>query len=141
MLAKINIKVDLQTMPKAQYWQRFDERAADIMMIGWQSDTEDSANFYEFLAMTPDKATGYGQYNAGNYANPEVDRLTLKTRTMTDKAARAEVLKTIERLLYDDAAMVPLHWPHLSWAARKGVHIEPVLNVIDMPYLGDLVME
>ena len=27
MLAKINIKVDLQTMPKAQYWQRFDERA------------------------------------------------------------------------------------------------------------------
>ncbi|MEX1059649.1 MAG: ABC transporter substrate-binding protein, partial [Methyloceanibacter sp.] len=36
MLAKINIKVDLQTMPKAQYWQRFDERAGDIMMIGWQ---------------------------------------------------------------------------------------------------------
>ena len=42
MLAKINIKVDLQTMPKAQYWQRFDERAGDIMMIGWQSDTENS---------------------------------------------------------------------------------------------------
>ena len=84
MLAKINIKVDLQTMPKAQYWQRFDERAADIMMIGWQSDTEDSANFYEFLAMTPDKTTGYGQYNAGNYSNPEVDRLTLSTQTMTD---------------------------------------------------------
>ena len=55
MLAKINIKVDLQTMPKAQYWQRFDERAGDIMMIGWQSDTQDSANFYEFLVMTPDK--------------------------------------------------------------------------------------
>ena len=47
------------------------------MMIGWQSDTQDSANFYEFLVMTPDKATGYGQYNAGNYSNPEVDRLTL----------------------------------------------------------------
>ena len=41
MLAKINIKVDLQTMPKAQYWQRFDERAADILMIGWQSDTQE----------------------------------------------------------------------------------------------------
>ncbi|MEZ5829004.1 MAG: ABC transporter substrate-binding protein [Hyphomicrobiales bacterium] len=48
MLAKINIKVDLQTLPKAQYWQRFDERAADIMMIGWQSDTQDSANFMSF---------------------------------------------------------------------------------------------
>ncbi|MGC2409849.1 MAG: ABC transporter substrate-binding protein [Methyloceanibacter sp.] len=141
MLAKINIKVDLQTMPKAQYWQRFDERAADIMMIGWQSDTQDSANFYEFLVMTPNAKTGYGQYNAGNYSNSEVDRLTLATQTMTDANARAEVLRKIERILYDDAALVPLHWQHLSWAARKNVLIEPVLNVIDMPYLGDLVME
>ena len=140
-LAKINIKVDLQTMPKAQYWQRFDERAADIMMIGWQSDTQDSANFYEFLAMTPDAKTGYGQYNAGNYSNPEVDRLTIETQTMTDPKARGEVLRKIERILYDDAALVPLHWQHLSWAAAKTVHIAPVLNVIDDPYLGDLVME
>jgi peptide/nickel transport system substrate-binding protein len=141
MLAKINIKVDLETMPKAQYWQRFDERAGDMMMIGWQSDTQDSANFYEFLVMTPDKETGYGQYNAGNYSNPEVDRRTLETQTMTDPEARAEVLRRIERILYDDAALLPLQWPHLSWAARQNVKIEPVVNVIDMPYLGDLVIE
>jgi peptide/nickel transport system substrate-binding protein len=141
MLAKINIKVDLQTMPKAQYWQRFDERAADIMMIGWQSDTKDSANLYEFLVMTPDSKTGYGQYNAANYSNPEVDRLTLETQTMTDPKTRAEVLKQIERILYDDAALVPTHWQHLSWAARRNVGIGAVVNVIDMPYLGDLVME
>ena len=60
---------------------------------------------------------------------------------MTDPKARAEVLKKIERILYDDAALVPLHWQHLSWAARNNVRIEPVVNVIDMPYLGDLVIE
>ena len=141
MLAKIGIKVDLQTMPKAQYWQRFDERAGDIMMIGWQSDTQDSANFYEFLVMTPNPQTGYGQYNAGSYTNPEVDALTLQTQTMTDPAQRAAVLKKIERILYDDGALVPLHWPHLSWAANRNVHIEPILNVLDMPYLGDLVID
>jgi peptide/nickel transport system substrate-binding protein len=141
MLAKINIKVDLETMPKAQYWQRFDERAGDIMMIGWQSDTQDSANFYEFLVMTPDQATGYGQYNAGNYSNSDVDKLTVQSQTMTDAKARAEVLRKIERLLYDDAALLPLHWQHLSWAARKNVEIARVVNVIDMPYLGDLVIE
>ena len=141
MLAKINVKVDLQTMPKAQYWQRFDERAGDIMMIGWQSDTQDSANFYEFLLMTPDKAKGYGQYNAGNYSNPEVDRLTLHTQTMTDPKARAVTLQEIERMLYADAALIPLHWQHLSWAARNNVKIGAVVNVIDMPYLGDLVIE
>jgi peptide/nickel transport system substrate-binding protein len=141
MLAKINIRVDLQTMPKAQYWQRFDERAGDVMMIGWQSDTLDSANFYEFLVMTPDKDKGYGQYNAGDYSNPEIDKLTVATQTMTDKDARAAALRQVERLIYDDAALIPLHWQHLAWAARKNVKIGAVVNVIDMPYLGDLVIE
>lgn len=141
MLAKINIKVDLKTLPKAQYWPKFDERAADIMLIGWYSDTEDSANFSEFLMMTPDKETGYGQYNSGNYSNPQVDRLVLQSQSMTDKAARAKVLQKVERLLYDDAAFVPLHWQHLAWGARKGVHIDPVINVMNLPRLGDLVMD
>jgi peptide/nickel transport system substrate-binding protein len=141
MLAKINIKVDLQTLPKAQYWQRFDARDGDMLMIGWQSDTQDSANFYEFLVMTPDKETGYGQYNAGNYSNAEVDRLTLETQTMTDEDERATKLKEIEGIIYEDAALLPLQWQHLAWAARENVKIEPVVNVIDMPYLGDLVIE
>jgi peptide/nickel transport system substrate-binding protein len=128
-------------VPKAQYWQRFNERGADIMMIGWQSDTQDSSNLYEFLAMTPDAKTGYGQYNAGNCSNPKVDRLTLQTQSMTDPKVRAEVLRKIEHILYDDAALVPLHWQHLSWAAAKTVHIATVLNIIEFPYLGDLVME
>jgi peptide/nickel transport system substrate-binding protein len=44
MLAKINTKVHLKTMPKAQYWPKLDERAADMMMNGWHSDTDDSSN-------------------------------------------------------------------------------------------------
>lgn len=73
MLSQINIKVDLQTVPKAQYWPKFDERAADMMMIGWHSDTEDSANFHQFLTACFDEATGNGQYNSGRYCNPEAD--------------------------------------------------------------------
>ena len=141
MLSKINIKVDLTTMPKAQYWPKFDERAADIMMIGWHSDTEDSANFYEFLAMTPNKDTGKGQYNSGNYSNARVDEMTMKSLKMTDDAARSKVLQDVEKILHDEAAFVPLHWQDLAWAARKGTKIEPVVNVMNFPYLGDLVME
>lgn len=141
MLSKINIKVDLKTMPKAQYWPTFDERAADMMMIGWHSDTEDSANFSEFLTMTPNPETGYGQYNSGNYSNARVDELVLKSQGMTDPVARAKVLQEVEKILYDDAAFVPLHWQNLSWAARKGVDIEPIVNVMNFPYLGDLVIK
>jgi len=141
MLSKINIKVDLKTMPKAQYWPEFDKRSADIMMIGWRSDTEDSANFSEFLTMTPNSETGYGQYNSGNYSNAEVDKLTLQSQSMTDPVARAKVLQKVEKILYDDAAFVPLHWQNLAWAARNGVEIDPVINSQNMPYLGDLVIK
>ena len=141
MLSKINIKVDLKTMPKAQYWPKFDERAADMMMIGWHSDTEDSANFSEFLAMCPDKETGYGQYNSGNYCNAELDKLIMATQGETDDQKRAETLKQVERMLYEDAAFVPLHWQDLAWAARKGVDIDKIVNVMNFPYLGDLVIQ
>lgn len=141
MLAKINIKVELKTLPKAQYWPKFDERAADIMMIGWHSDTEDSANFAEFLVMTPDKETGFGQYNSGNYSNPEVDKLVVQSQSMTNPTERAKVLQKVERLLYDDAAFIPLHWQHLAWGFKKGVHIEDIINVMDLPRLGDLVID
>ena len=141
MLAKINIQVDLTTMPKAQYWPKYDERAADIMMIGWHSDTEDSANFSEFLTMTPDEETGYGQYNSGNYSNAEVDQLVLDSAKQTDAAKRAQMLQRVEQILYDEAAFVPLHWQDRAWAARKGVHIDKIVNVMNFPYLGDLVMD
>ncbi|MEQ8867196.1 MAG: ABC transporter substrate-binding protein [Roseovarius sp.] len=141
MLAKIGIEIDLTTMPKAQYWPKFDERAADIMMIGWHADTEDSANFNEFLTMTPNADTGRGQYNSGNYSNEEVDRLTMASLTETDEQKRADMLQKVEQILYDEAAFVPLHWQDLAWAARTGVDIEPVLNVMNFPYLGDLVIE
>ncbi|MGD9868865.1 MAG: ABC transporter substrate-binding protein [Hyphomicrobiales bacterium] len=141
MLARIDIKVDLKTVPKAQYWPLYDQRAADIMMIGWHADTEDSANFAEFLAMTPDKQAGWGQYNSGNYSSPTVDKMVLQSQSMTDSKARAELLQQVERTLHEDAAFVPLHWQHLAWAARKGVHIAPIVNVMDFPFLGDLVMD
>lgn len=141
MLARINIKVDLKTLPKAQYWPEFDNRAADMMLIGWHSDTEDSANFFEFLTMCPDADSGNGQYNAGNYCNPELDELVEQANVETDRAKRADMLKQVEKGLYEDAAFVPLHWQDLAWASQKNVKIKPIVNVMNFPYIGDLVVE
>ncbi|MFO7784319.1 MAG: ABC transporter substrate-binding protein [Thermodesulfobacteriota bacterium] len=141
MLSKINIKVDLKTMPKAQYWDEFDAQVADMQMVGWHSDTEDSANFSEFLTMCPDKETGYGQYNSGNYCNPKVDEMVLATQTETDLEKRTQMLQEIERVLYEEAAFIPFHWQNHSYAGKNNVGIEPIVNVMNFPYFGDLVLE
>ncbi|MDN3555106.1 ABC transporter substrate-binding protein [Halomonas maura] len=140
MLARINVSVDLKTLPKAQYWGEYDDRAADMMMIGWHADTEDSANFHEYLTACPDADSGAGQYNAGNYCNPELDQLVAEANLEVDLAKRAEMLQQVEQALYDDAAFIPLHWQDLAWAATDNADIAPVLNVMNFPYLGDLVI-
>ncbi len=141
MLAKINIKVNLRTMPKAQYWDEFDAQVADIQLIGWHSDTEDSGNFSEFLVMCPNKETGYGQYNSGNYCNPKIDELTLAAQSETDLDKRAKMLQEIEKILYDDAAFVPFHWQNHSYAGKKNLGIASIVNTQNFPYLGDLVIK
>ncbi|MGM0538487.1 MAG: ABC transporter substrate-binding protein [Thermodesulfobacteriota bacterium] len=141
MLGRIGIEVNLKTMPKAQYWDQFDDQVADIQMIGWHPDTEDSANYTEFLLMCPDKETGYGQYNSGNYCSSKVDELIMKCQSETDQDKRTDMLQEVERILYEDAAFVPLHWQHLSWAGKESLDIKPIVNVMNFPYFGDLVME
>ncbi|NOI15974.1 ABC transporter substrate-binding protein [Vibrio hepatarius] len=141
MLSKIGIKVDLKTMPKAQYWPEFDKCAADMLMIGWHSDTEDSANFTEFLTMTRNEETGKGQYNCGHYSNAEVDKLIEQSNVETDPAKRAAMLQKVETTLYNDAAFVPLHWQNLAWGAKSNVDIAPIVNAMNFPYLGDLVVK
>ncbi len=141
MLSKIKIKVDLKTMPKAQYWPEFDKCAADIMMIGWHADTEDSANFSEYLTMTRDKETGKGQYNCGHFSNAEVDKLVGEANTQTDPAKRSATLQRVEQILYDEAAFVPLHWQNQAWGAKSNVNMKPVVNAMNFPYLGDLVVK
>lgn len=141
MLSKIGIKVDLKTMPKAQYWPEFDKCAADMLMIGWHSDTEDSANFSEFLTMTRNEETGRGQYNCGHYSNAKVDELVEKANVETDPAKRAQMLQQVETTLYNDAAFVPLHWQNLAWGAKSNVKISPIVNAMNFPYFGDLVVK
>ncbi|MBS9402578.1 ABC transporter substrate-binding protein [Halomonas sp. TRM85114] len=141
MLARINVDVDLRTLPKAQYWGEFDDRSADMMMIGWHADTEDSANFHEYLTACQDADSGAGQYNAGSYCNPELDALVAEANLEVDLEKRAEMLQQVEQTLYDEAAFVPLHWQDLAWASAQNVNIEPILNVMNFPYLGDLVID
>ncbi len=140
MLAKIKIKVNLKTMPKAQYWDEFDAQAADMQVIGWHSDTEDSGNFTEFLGMCPNKETGYGQYNSGNYCNPKVDELTMAAQSETDLTKRTAILQEIEKILYDEAAFIPFHWQNHSYGGGNNVMINRIVNTMNFPYLGDLVI-
>ncbi len=141
MLAKINIKVRLKTLFNFEYWPAFDHRRADMQMIGWREGTLDSGGIFELLAMCPQKKSGDGLFNSGNYCNTQVDALIRQARSTLEPAVRSRILQKIERLLYADAAFVPLHWQNYAYAARKGIDLTPVLNLLNVPFLSDVFVD
>jgi peptide/nickel transport system substrate-binding protein len=141
MLAKIHITVDLKTLPKAQYFQEFANRSADIMMLRWQSDTMDANNPFEFIVACPDSKTGFGAYNASGYCKPSIDMTIQQINREVNPDHRTHLLQQIERTLDDEAVIVPLYWQPLIWAAKKEVNIAAIINPLNHPYLGDLVIE
>ena len=142
MLAKAGIKVSLRTMPRIRYWDEFDAQSADLQLIGWQDDTEDAGNFSEYLLMCPNSEAGYGKYNSGNYCDQRLDELVLTCQSEFDPDKRAAMLREIEKIAYDNAAFVPLHFEPRAWAADPRLkNLPQILNAMNFAYLGDLIME
>jgi len=142
MLAKIKIKVNLTTMPKAQYWPEFDKCNAGIQMIGWSSDTGDSANYSEFLTMTRNSETGAGQYNCGFYSNTKVDNLIKEANKTVDSTKRAQILQDVSNIEYKEAAFVPLHWQNHAWGySNKFENFPEIVNLKNFPDFGDLIVK
>lgn len=142
MLKRINITVNLTTMPKAQYWPEFDKMESGIQLVGWSSDTGDSANYSEYLTMTQNKETGRGQYNSGFYSNPELDALVEQANAEMDAEKRAVLLKKVSKIEYDDAAYVPLHWQNLAWGySKKVTNLADNVNLKNFPLFGDVIIK
>ena len=141
MMAKAGVKVMLKTHRHSQYWNEFDNQVADLQMIGWYPDTEDTVNYGEYLLMCFDRDTGKGQYNSGNYCNPAYDALLRGANREMDAAKRTAMLIESERIVYDDAAFIPLYTEFFSWAVRSTVaNLKDVAASQDFLYAGDLVM-
>lgn len=140
MLAKINIQVDLKTFPKAQYFQFYDQRAADILMLGWQADTFDSNNIFEFVLACSDTTKGTGVYNSAGFCSAAIDSDIAQANREMNPEQRVRTLQRIERTAREEEAVLPLYWQPLVWASKQEVPLESVINFLNVPYWGDLTV-
>ncbi len=66
-----------------------------------------------------------GQYNAGGYANPEVDALIEKAAKTVDLKAREKLVQEASAKAMDDVALIPLHTQYSISAGRAGLDYTP----------------
>jgi peptide/nickel transport system substrate-binding protein len=144
MLAKIGVKVNLKAQTRNLYFAKILRKndlspgETSFYMLGWSpAQTYDVHNVFEALIQTPNKATKKGQFNAGGYSNPELDKLADAMEQETDTAKRNDMIAKATKLYVDDFAYIPLHQQALVWATRKNIDlVQPADNSFPLRYVN-----
>jgi peptide/nickel transport system substrate-binding protein len=125
MLSRIGVRMKLNALPKAQYFQKAGPPNYDsaFNLLGWAPGSLDSWNILANLVGCRDAKGKGGTFNFGGYCNPAIDALTRKILVETDLAARNRMIGEAYQLLRDDAGMIPLHQQMLTWGVAKSVHV------------------
>ncbi|WP_418316789.1 ABC transporter substrate-binding protein [Piscinibacter sakaiensis] len=131
-LARIGVKVNLQTESKATYFPKILRRDTSFYLLGWTPGTYDSHNVLSSLLATPtDK--GQGQFNLGSYSNPKIDQLTLAVQSEIDQNKRNAMIREAFDVHAADIGHIPLHQQALAWGMKKSVSVVQLPDN-QMPY-------
>jgi peptide/nickel transport system substrate-binding protein len=118
-LARVNLRVRLQTESKSTYFPRVLKRDTSFFMAGWSPAGYDAHNALFSLMATPEGARG--QWNLGAYSNAKLDALTQTIQSETDAAKRTALMQEALALHRDDIGHIPLHQQSLAWGLRSNI--------------------
>ncbi|WP_300009574.1 ABC transporter substrate-binding protein [uncultured Roseobacter sp.] len=140
MLAKIGVTLELNIMPKSNFWGyiRVPTENSSFIMSGWDVPAGDAGSMYGALFYTRDKKEGYGQVNRGSYSNPDVDALVDQADATPSIEERDGYLQEATKILLADVPMIPVHYEQDIYAARKGVTLEPRVDKFIWAYDMDV---
>jgi peptide/nickel transport system substrate-binding protein len=119
-LARIGVKVNLQTESKATYFPKILRRDTSFYLLGWTPGTYDAHNVLNGILHTPN-AQGQGQFNLGSYSNARVDELTRLVQGETNDAKRNAMIQEAFKIHADEVGHIPLHQQALAWAMKRTV--------------------
>ena len=118
-LARINVRVRLQTEPKATYFPRALKREVSFFMLGWSPAGFDAHNLLFTVLATP--AGAQGQWNFGAYSNRQLDELTARIQTETNEDQRNRMIKEALALHANDVGHIPLHQQMVTWGMKSNI--------------------
>jgi peptide/nickel transport system substrate-binding protein/oligopeptide transport system substrate-binding protein len=124
-LTKVGVQLEIKSVAWSSFLEAIRQpKTVPVFDLGWSADFPDPSNFLDVLFHSG------GANNHSFYANPEVDRLLERARTMLDETARFGVDAEAERMIVDDAPIILLYHP-ITYVMHDGrVHdyaIHPLL--------------
>ena len=122
MLAKIDIRVKVNAMPRALYFPKLQNTDTSMYLLGWGVPTFDS--LYTLQSIVRSKGQGGdGTWNFSGYSNPKIDTIIDALKTEVDLKKRAELTKAALLLEQADVGHIPLHHQVIPWAMRSNITV------------------
>jgi peptide/nickel transport system substrate-binding protein len=115
----------VEVLPYNVYAPAATARKYSLFIFSFGSVASSSLNGLTGVLATYDKDAGTGSLNRARYSNPAFDALLRQASTEFDEAKRNTLLADATRVAMDDAAILPIYWQKLFWAARKGFVVDP----------------
>ncbi|GEL18559.1 hypothetical protein PA7_23960 [Pseudonocardia asaccharolytica DSM 44247 = NBRC 16224] len=106
--------LDVQVVPTDDLGGTLNSGDYDIMVFAWVSSPFPFANAQQTWLST--SSSNFGKYN-----NPEVDRLLTEAASSTDEAAARDLLIQADRILSEDAYVLPLYQKPTFIAVQNSV--------------------
>jgi peptide/nickel transport system substrate-binding protein len=125
MLAKIGIKVNLATLPRANYFPKLEKHDTSFYMLGWGGAiTDPQTTLDPVLHSPPTPSSKKGLYNYGRYTNPRMDQAINAAATETDPEKRKQFVRQALSEHREQVHHIPLHRQFIPWAARSNVDLK-----------------
>ena len=122
MWARIGMKVKVNAMPRATYFQKIQKFDTSLYLLGWATATFDALYTLQSLINTVDPKGGAdGNFNLGKYSNPKADALITAIKTEVDDTKRNAMIREVLQIHAADVGHLPLHQQVIPWAMRSNV--------------------
>ena len=116
-LAKVGIKVSLQTEDWGAYLDDRNQGKFPMWMLGWGSDNGDPDNYIGWHFAHP-----IGEPKVEDcYANDELAQLIIDGRIEADPAKREKIYQQAEEIVHADVARIPVVWAATPAVFRSNV--------------------
>ena len=135
MWAKIGLDVKVETMTKANFFPKVQNRDVTAYLAGWGGASSDAIFTLKPIMHSRD-GKGSGDSNYGDAKIPALDELIVKAEGNMNLAERQSQINAAVKIMHDEVHVIPLHRQVIPWASRKNVSvIHRPNNLVDIQWV------
>lgn len=128
-LEAIGVNIQVEVIQKGLLLEQTAKSQAPFFRASWIADYPDAENYLSVFYSRNPAPPNYTRYN-----NPRYDQLYEQALSLTDDSARSEVYKQMDRLIIEDAPIVPLWYDQAIHLVQPGLHgfVPNGLNLLEL---------